>query len=105
VCPAANRRRRHAARQVPNRFRWPARVGVSLRPTAPRTTGVVNNALSARLLGFPQVKAATGSVRLHHDKAKRELGWQPRYMALTGGLPLLVTDFQGQPPPQAGSGT
>jgi nucleoside-diphosphate-sugar epimerase len=42
------------------------------------------------MLGFALVEAMNTSVRLRNDKAKRQLGWVPRYPKFAAGLPAVL---------------
>jgi nucleoside-diphosphate-sugar epimerase len=44
--------------------------------------------------GFGLVEALKVSMKLRNDKAKRELGWQPRYRTYAEGLPAVVAALE-----------
>jgi nucleoside-diphosphate-sugar epimerase len=43
--------------------------------------------------GFALVEAVVASMRLRSDKARNELGWQPRYASFTEGLAQVASQL------------
>jgi dihydroflavonol-4-reductase len=55
--------------------------------------GHAPNWLAGLMLGFPLVEALNASIRVRSDRAKRELGWAPRYVSFAEGLPHALRDL------------
>ncbi len=45
------------------------------------------------LIGGPLVDSLITSFRISNQKAKRELGWQPRYSTFKEGLPSVLKEL------------
>src|SRR5205085_1596265 len=45
-------------------------------------------------LGYPMVEAVEASMRVRNEKAKRELGWRPRYRSYSEGLAAVLRELR-----------
>ncbi|MBI2826556.1 MAG: NAD-dependent epimerase/dehydratase family protein [Planctomycetia bacterium] len=52
--------------------------------------------LMGLFLGYPTIEAVESGLRLRCDKARRELGWQPRYATFDAGLPAVLAELPEQ---------
>jgi nucleoside-diphosphate-sugar epimerase len=55
------------------------------------------------LFGFAMVEAAKSGLRLRNDKAKRDLGWTPRFATFAEGLPAVVEALAAATPALRGA--
>lgn len=61
--------------------------------TGHKPVGSIPPWLIGLLIGAPLVESLTSSSRVSNEKARRVLGWSPRYADLEAGLPSVVADL------------
>jgi nucleoside-diphosphate-sugar epimerase len=57
--------------------------------------GQAPNWLAGLMLGFPLVEAINASIRMRNYRARREIGWAPRYVSFAEGLSDAIEDLDG----------
>ena len=56
------------------------------------------------IIGGPLVESLVTSFRISNEKAKRDLGWQPRYPTFKEGLPGVLNALEAQHEARFGGG-
>lgn len=74
-------------------------VGHLTRQANHKPVGSIPPWLIGLLIGAPLVKSLTSSSRVSNEKARRVLGWSPRYATLEAGLPDVLADLAKAHPP------